>query len=140
MGERKEVSNNRDNFEKDNLPSIQFKRRKMKSNAKLVIKSLVFFFIPIIISTIFSSLFLNIKEMLKNMNEKVEKDNVILEYSNLVDKVKSSLVAIASSKENLNQGKYIEGNTTGIIIESDGKFRVMAGIYEENKGVKRYIC
>ncbi len=123
MGERKEGSNNKDSFAKDNLPSIQFKRKKMKSNTKLVIKSLIFFFIPIIISTVFSSLFLNIKykEMVENMKEKIEKDDVVLEYSSLVDKVRNSLVTIASSKENLNQGKYIDGNTTGVIIESDGK-------------------
>lgn len=107
----------------DNFPSIQFKRKKVKSNVKIIIKFLRIFLICIILVIILYSSFINIKykQNIIDMNNKIQNSNIILEYSSLIDKVKNSIVTISRSEENLSKGEFVEGNTTGIIIESDGK-------------------
>lgn len=109
--------------EKDNFPSIQFKTKKVKSTMKFMVKLSMSFLVLIILGAIIYNLFLNIKykEMIIEMNKKIESNNINQEYSDLIDKVKNSLVTISSSAENLSKDEFVEGNITGVIIQSDGK-------------------
>lgn len=123
MNKGKENINNNNNIQKENIPSIKFKRKKRKSTTILFTKIIFLIIITAGISTFFSTLVFNIKykDLVDKMNKKMEDDNASLEYSNVINKVKDSLVTIGVSKESLTQNKYVDGNTTGIIIESSGK-------------------
>lgn len=109
--------------EKESFSSIQFKTKKVKSTMKFITKLLMFFLGIIILAAILYSFFINIKykEVLMEMNKKIESNNISQDYSYLIDKVKNSLVTISGSVENLSVDEFVEGNTTGVIIQSDGK-------------------
>lgn len=123
MDKGKENINDNDDIQKENTPSIRFKRKKRKSTTILFIKLLAFIIIAASVSIFFSTLLFNIKyrNLVDKMNKKIENDSVSSEYSNAVNKVKDSLVTIGVSKDALTQNKYVDGNATGIIIESSGK-------------------
>lgn len=115
--------NDRYEFINESSPSIQFKRKKIKSNLKILSKVLILLSIAILSGVLFSKLIIEYKyrSLLNEMNSNLENDYVVLEYSKLIDKVKQSLVTISDSEDNLTQNKYFDSNATGVIIESNGK-------------------
>ncbi|MGG7144010.1 S1C family serine protease [Clostridium nigeriense] len=123
MNGRKEKLNKKDEFQDINLPSIQFKQKKIRSILKSFIRYMILLSIAIIIGTLVSSIIMNIKykKLADKINNKTNSGDLSIQYSNLIDKVRESIVTIGDSEEALNQEKYIDGNVTGIIIESDGK-------------------
>ena len=108
---------------KEDFPSIQFKRKRFRAIGKFLKKFTTIFLVPIIISMIIYNIYLNIiyKEIIIDMKNKLECNEIALEYSSLIDNVKNSLVTISGSTESLSKDEFIEGNVTGIIIQADGK-------------------
>lgn len=123
MNGRKDKLNKKDRFQESDLPSIQFKQKKIKVIAKTFIRYSILLFIASIIGTSLSSIIMDIKykNLAEKINGKANNGDINIEYSNLIDKVRESIVTIGDSEEDLSQDKYIDGNVTGIIIESDGK-------------------
>lgn len=119
----KDKFNDKDEFMNENFPSIQFKRKRTKSNIKMIGKLLSLLIIAGLSGALFSSLVIESKyrDLVNELNDKLEKNTITLEYSGLVEKVKQSLVTISDSEANLIPNKYFDSNTTGVIIESNGK-------------------
>jgi len=123
MNGRKDKLNKKDEFQDINFPSIQFKQKKIRSMVKIFIRYLILLSIAIIIGILVSSIIMNIKykKIADKINNKTNSGDISIEYSNLIKKVRESIVTIGDSEDALNQDKYIDGNVTGIIIEGDGK-------------------
>lgn len=119
----KDKFNDKDEFMNENFPSIQFKRKRTKSNIKMLGKLLSLLIIAGLSGALFSFLVIEnkYKDLVNELNDKLEKSTITLEYSGLIEKVKQSLVTISDSEVNLTQNKYFDSNTTGVIIESNGK-------------------
>lgn len=119
----KDKFNDKDEFMNENFPSIQFKRKRTKSNIKMLGKLLSLLIIAGLSGALFSILVIEnkYKDLVNELNDKLEKSTITLEYSGLIEKVKQSLVTISDSEVNLTQNKYFDSNTTGMIIESNGK-------------------
>lgn len=119
----KDKFNDKDEFMNENFPSIQFKRKRTKSNIKMIGKLLSLLIIAGLSGALFSSLVIESKyrDLVNELNDKLEKNTITLEYSGLIEKVKQSLVTISDSEANLIPNKYFDSNTTGVIIESNGK-------------------
>lgn len=119
----KDKFNDKDEFMNENFPSIQFKRKRTKSNIKMLGKLLSLLIIAGLSGALFSILVIEnkYKDLVNELNDKLEKNTITLEYSGLIEKVKQSLVTISDSEVNLIQNKYFDSNTTGVIIESNGK-------------------
>lgn len=47
-------------------------------------------------------------------------DNVILDYTKVINEVSPSLVTISDDEDKLNNNSYFDGNVTGIIIDDSG--------------------
>ncbi|MCR1951071.1 S1C family serine protease [Clostridium sp. DSM 100503] len=119
----KDRFSDKDELVNESFPSIKFKRKRTKSNIKMLSKFLSLLIIAGLSGALFSNLFIESKyrDLINEINDKSEKGTVSLEYSELIEKVKQSLVTISDSEVNLTQNKYFDSNTTGVIIESDGK-------------------
>lgn len=119
----KDEFENEEKFMCEYLPSIQFKRRKIKSNIKLISKLISLLVVAGISGAVFSNLAIQnrYKNLVDKFDERVEKNTIILNYSKIIEKVKQSLVTISDNEENLSKNKYFENNVTGIIVESNGK-------------------
>lgn len=119
----KDKFNDKDEFMNENFPSIQFKRKRTKSNIKMIGKLLSLLIIAGLSGALFSSLVIESKyrDLVNELNDKLEKNTITLEYSGLIEKVKQLLVTISDSEANLIPNKYFDSNTTGVIIESNGK-------------------
>ena len=60
-------------------------------------------------------------EVMQQVKElKGNADNVILDYTRVINKVSPSLVTISDAEDKLNSDSYFEGNVTGIIINDSG--------------------
>ena len=119
----KDKFNDKEEFINENFPSIQFKRKRTKSNIKILGKFLRLLIIAGLSGVLFSSLVIENKyrDLVNEMNDKLEKSTIALEYPGLIEKVKKSLVTISDNEVNLTQNKYFDSNVTGAIIKSDGK-------------------
>ncbi|WP_291651455.1 S1C family serine protease [Clostridium sp.] len=119
----KDKFNDKEEFINENFPSIQFKRKRTKSNIKILGKFLSLLIIAGLSGVLFSSLVIENKyrDLVNEMNDKLEKSTIALEYPGLIEKVKKSLVTISDNEVNLTQNKYFDSNVTGAIIKSDGK-------------------
>ncbi|MBE6053482.1 MAG: PDZ domain-containing protein [Clostridium sartagoforme] len=119
----KDEFENEEKFMCEYLPSIQFKRRKIKSNIKLISKIISLLVVAGISGAVFSNLAIQnkYKNLIDKFDERIEKSAIILNYSKIIEKVKQSLVTISDNEENLSKNKYFENNVTGIIVESNGK-------------------
>lgn len=125
----------------DNRPPIRFKRKKVKSNLIIFFKSIILFFIVGISGALSAGALVEFKY--NNLNRVLkEKSDIIVDYSTLINNVKDSIVTIGSDKNYLTGNRYIEGNSTGIIVESNGriltsysKVKEMKDIYVKVPGV-----
>ncbi|MDV4150248.1 S1C family serine protease [Clostridium sp. AL.422] len=116
---RKDNININDSFQENNIPTIIFKRKNIKSRIILLLKILAFLTITTTISIVISLLVFKYKYEITNNRT----DNISIneEYSKAIDNVKNSLVTIGGSKEDLSKNEYIDGNATGVIIDKDGR-------------------
>lgn len=114
------------NYEENNITYIKFMRRKVNYRIKLLFNILIFSGITIAASIILFLLIFNYKykELIDKAIVTTDSYSDIGDYSKAIDNVKNSLVTIASSEEALSINKYIEGNTTGIIIQDSGRILV----------------
>lgn len=109
-----------------NTSSIQITRRKSKFNLTCLTKILLLLLCLILIGSLAFSIFINIKykKMFEEVQKKVSEGNVLNDYSDVIDIVRKSLVTIGESKEDLQSNRYVEGNSTGVIVEKTGKILV----------------
>lgn len=123
MNGRKDKLNRKDRLQENTLPSIQFKQKKKRVIARAFVRYSIILFIASIIGTSFSSIIMDIKykNLADKINDNANNGEINIEYSGLIEKVRESIVTIGDSEEVLSQEKYIDGNVTGIIIESSGK-------------------
>jgi serine protease Do len=135
MNGRKDKLNKKDGFQENDLPSIQFKHKKIKTITKVFIRYSIILFVASIIGTSLSSIIMDskYKNLADKINDNANNGEINIEYSDLIENVRESIVTIGDSEEALNQDKYIDGNVTGIIIESDGKILTS---YSKIKNVK----
>lgn len=126
--------NGNEDFYNDNRPPIRFKRKKAKSNLIIFFKSIILFFIVGIFGALSASILVEFKY--NNLNKIMrERNDIIFHYSTLINNVKDSIVTIASDKNYLMENRYIEGNSTGIIIESDGRILTSYSKVKEMKDI-----
>lgn len=138
-----ENSNENEELYDDNRPPIRFKRKKVKANLIIFFKSIILFFVVGMFGALSASILVEFKY--KNLNKVIqERDNSNFDYSTLINNVKDSIVTIASDKNYLTENRYIEGNSTGIIVESNGriltsysKVKEMKDIYVKVPGAAR---
>lgn len=119
----KDKLENKEKFMDENFPSIQFKRKKIKSNIKIGSKIICLFIIAGLSGVLFSNLIIEkkYKDMSNKINENIERDASSIDYSRLAEKLRKSLVTISDSKDHLTENLYFDNNSTGIIIDNDGK-------------------
>ncbi|MDU5109815.1 MAG: S1C family serine protease [Clostridium sp.] len=118
----------------DNRPPIRFKRKKAKANLIIFFKSIVLFIIVGMFGALSASILVEFKY--NNLNKVLqERNNIIVDYSSLINNVKDSIVTIASDKNYLMENRYIEGNSTGIIIENNGRILTSYSKVKEMKDI-----
>lgn len=118
----------------DNCPSIRFKRKKAKANLIIFFKSIILFFIVGMFGALSASILVKFKY--NNLNKVMqERNNIIFDYSTIINNVKDSIVTIASDKNYLMENRYIEGNATGIIVESNGRILTSYSKVKEMKDI-----
>jgi serine protease Do len=119
----KDKLRNKEKFMDESFPSIQFKRKKIKSNIKIGSKIICLFIIAGLSGVFFSNLIIEkkYKDMSNKINKNIENGASSIDYSRLAEKLKKSLVTISDSKEHLTENLYFDNNSTGIIIDNDGK-------------------
>lgn len=118
---------NKNNINKEkNTSSIQITRRKSKFNLTYLNKIILLILNLILIASLAFSIFINLKykKMFEEVEKEVSEGNILTDYSDVIDIVRKSLVTIGESKENLQSNKYVEGNSTGVIVEESGKIIV----------------
>lgn len=131
---KKKLIKNNVNKEK-NTSSIQITRRKSKFNLDSLNKILISIVFLILVGSLAFSIFINIKykKMFEEVQKKVSEGNILIDYSDVIDIVRKSLVTIGKSKEDVQSNKYVEGNSTGVIVDKSGKILVN---YSKIKGSK----
>lgn len=131
---KKKLIKNNVNKEK-NTSSIQITRRKSKFNLDSLNKILISIVFLILVGSLAFSIFINIKykKMFEEVQKKVSEGNILIDYSDVIDIVRKSLVTIGKSKEDVQSNKYVEGNSTGVIVDKSGKILVN---YSKIKGLK----
>lgn len=98
-----------------------------KNNSKIRVKVMVKIVIYLVSASFFGAFLSNITIKYKYGNlidqiEYIEKsgDTIILDYTKIIKEVSPSLVTINNSKDKLSNGRYFDGNVTGVIIDSNG--------------------
>lgn len=131
---KRKLTKNNINKEK-NTSSIQITRRKSKFNLHSLNKILISIVCLILVGSLAFSIFINIKykKMFEEVQKKVSEGNILTDYSDVIDIVRKSLVTIGENKEDVQSNKYIEGNSTGVIVDKSGKILVN---YSKIKGLK----
>lgn len=117
----------KNNLKKEkNTSSIQITRRKSKFNLNYLSKLIVVLISIILICSLSFSVYINVKyqKMFDKIQDEASQGNLSTDYSHVIDVVRKSLVTVGESKENLKSNEYVEGNSTGIIVEKTGKILV----------------
>lgn len=101
-------------FEKKNTTQARF-----KIGVKIILYLVTASFLGAIISGI------NVKNKYGEVMQQVKElsdnaDNVILDYTKVINEVSPSLVTISDDEDKLNNNSYFDGNVTGIIIDDSG--------------------
>lgn len=119
----KRNNNINDNFQGYNNPTIKFMRRKIKYRCILLLKILGLTSITVITSVVIIFMIFNnkYKSLTDKNNVDVDRNISNRDYSIAIDNVKNSLVTIGSSKDSLSINEYVEGNSTGVIIQESGR-------------------
>ena len=108
----------------DRIANIIFeKKNTTQARVKLGVKIILYLVTASFLGAIISGI--NVKhkygEVMQQVKElKGNADNVILDYTKVINKVSPSLVTISDDEDKLNSDSYFEGNVTGIIIDDSG--------------------
>lgn len=107
----------------EELPSIQFRIRRIRRIINIFTKFCLFISVIGISTVILTGISMKYKynEVMKLIEQKVQGEDMIFGYSEIINKVSNSLVTIGEKEENLKKGTYFKNNSTGIIIDKYGK-------------------
>lgn len=107
----------------EELPSIHFRIRGIRRTINLFTKLCLFISVIGISTVILTGISMRYKynEVMKLIEQKIQGEDMIFGYSEIINKVSNSLVTIGEKEENLKKGTYFKNNSTGIIIDKYGK-------------------
>lgn len=109
--------------ENDNKePSIKFTKRKTKSNIRFGVKVLYIVFLAGFSGAFFSNILIEYKYrsmVNNNINNGINENMVILDYTQVANNISSSLVGIYNNQGNLIDNKF-NADSTGIILDESG--------------------
>lgn len=108
----------------DRIANIIFeKKNTTQARVKIGVKIILYLVTASFLGAIISGI--NVKnkygEVMKQVKELSDNaDNVILDYTKVINEVSPSLVTISDDEDKLNNNSYFDGNVTGIIIDDSG--------------------
>lgn len=108
----------------DRIANIIFeKKNTTQARVKIGVKIILYLVTASFLGAIISGI--NVKNKYGEVMQKVKElsdnaDNVILDYTKVINEVSPSLVTISDDEDKLNNNSYFDGNVTGIIIDDSG--------------------
>ena len=108
----------------DRIANIIFEKKnttqaRVKIGVKIILYLVTASFLGAIISGInVKSKYGEVMQQVKELSDNA--DNVILDYTKVINEVSPSLVTISDDEDKLNNNSYFDGNVTGIIIDDSG--------------------
>ena len=108
----------------DRIANIIFeKKNTTQARVKIGVKIILYLVTASFLGAIISGI--NVKNKYGEVMQQVKElsdnaDNVILEYTKVINEVSPSLVTISDDEDKLNNNSYFDGNVTGIIIDDSG--------------------
>lgn len=108
----------------DRIANIIFeKKNTTQARVKIGVKIILYLVTASFLGAIISGI--NVKNKYGEVMQQVKElsdnaDNVILDYTKLINEVSPSLVTISDDEDKLNNNSYFDGNVTGIIIDDSG--------------------
>ena len=108
----------------DRIANIIFeKKNTTQARVKIGVKIILYLVTASFLGAIISGI--NVKNKYGEVMQQVKElsdnaDNVILDYTKVINDVSPSLVTISDDEDKLNNNSYFDGNVTGIIIDDSG--------------------
>lgn len=108
----------------DRIANIIFeKKNTTQARVKIGVKIILYLVTASFLGAIISGI--NVKNKYGEVMQQVKElsdnaDNVILDYTKVINEVSPSLVTISDDEYKLNNNSYFDGNVTGIIIDDSG--------------------
>lgn len=108
----------------DRIANIIFeKKNTTQARVKIGVKIILYLVTASFLGAIISGI--NVKNKYGEVMQQVKElsdnaDNVILDYTKIINEVSPSLVTISDDEDKLNNNSYFDGNVTGIIIDDSG--------------------
>ena len=108
----------------DRIANIIFEKKnttqaRVKIGVKIILYLVTASFLGAIISGInVKNKYWEVMQQVKELSDNA--DNVILDYTKVINEVSPSLVTISDDEDKLNNNSYFDGNVTGIIIDDSG--------------------
>ena len=108
----------------DRIANIIFeKKNTTQARVKIGVKIILYLVTASFLGAIISGI--NVKNKYGEVMQQVKElsdnaDNVILDYTKVINEVSPSLVNISDDEDKLNNNSYFDGNVTGIIIDDSG--------------------
>ena len=108
----------------DRIANIIFeKKNTTQARVKIGVKIILYLVTASFLGAIISGI--NVKNKYGEVMQQVKElsdnaDNVILDYTKVINEVSPSLVTISDDEDKLNNNSYFDGNVTGIIIDDSG--------------------
>jgi len=118
----------------DRIANIIFeKKNTTQARVKIGVKIILYLVTASFLGAIISGI--NVKNKYGEVMQQVKElsdnaDNVILDYTKVINEVSPSLVTISDDEDKLNNNSYFDGNVTGIIIDD----RIILTNYSTIKG------
>ena len=99
------------------------KKNTTQARVKIGVKIILYLVTASFLGAIISGI--NVKNKYGEVMQQVKElsdnaDNVILDYTKVINEVSPSLVTISDDEDKLNNNSYFDGNVTGIIIDDSG--------------------
>ena len=108
----------------DRIANIIFeKKNTTQARVKIGVKIILYLVTASFLGAIISGI--NVKNKYGEVMQQVKElsdnaDNVILDYTKVINEISPSLVTISDDEDKLNNNSYFDGNVTGIIIDDSG--------------------
>ena len=108
----------------DRIANIIFeKKNTTQARVKIGVKIILYLVTASFLGAIISGI--NVKNKYGEVMQQVKElsdnaDNVILDYTKVINEVSPSLVTISDDEDKLNNNSYFDGNVTGIILDDSG--------------------
>ena len=108
----------------DRIANIIFEKKNItQARVKIGVKIILYLVTASFLGAIISGI--NVKNKYGEVMQQVKElsdnaDNVILDYTKVINEVSPSLVTISDDEDKLNNNSYFDGNVTGIIIDDSG--------------------